>query len=194
MARKAGVEPYRRPGWRVLLEGPFELPTPVTFADLRAAEPAIRAAFDTVKAQHQGSLYLPLEISNKRPLRPTQFYLTKAPLAWLGSVPGLTAVQTAADRPGASDITGPFCAKQCRMNKNSARTTYQPTRRPRRASVSHSASTRISLTEASAATHVRRMRWRASWADQLELRGRTNRSSIWLGSLARCCMSPRSRA
>jgi hypothetical protein len=107
VARKAGVEPYRRPGWRVLLEGPFELPTPVTFADLRIAEPEIRAVFEAVRAQHQGSLYLPLEISDKRPLRPTQFYLTKAPLAWISAVPGLAVVPAAVDRAGSSDITGP---------------------------------------------------------------------------------------
>ena len=28
VARRAGVEPYRRPGWRVLLEGPFEMSSP----------------------------------------------------------------------------------------------------------------------------------------------------------------------
>jgi hypothetical protein len=107
VARKAGIEPYRRPGWRVLLEGPFELAAPVTFADLRASESAIRIAFGTVRAEHQGSLYLPLEISDKRPLRPTQFYLTKAPLAWLNAVRGLAAVVVAAAEPGTSDITGP---------------------------------------------------------------------------------------
>jgi hypothetical protein len=107
VARKAGVEPYRRSGWRVLLEGPFELAAPVTFAELRAGETAIRAAFGSVRTEHQGSLYLPLEISDKWPLRPTQFYLTKAPLAWLKALPGLAAVAVAAAEPGTSDITGP---------------------------------------------------------------------------------------
>lgn len=107
VARRANVEPYRRPGWRVLLEGPFELPAPVTFADLRAAEAAIRAAFSVVRAQHRGSLYLPLEISDKRPLRPTQFYLTKAPLAWINALPGLASVAAASAQSGTSDITGP---------------------------------------------------------------------------------------
>src|SRR5207244_1501179 len=79
IARRAGVEPYRRPGWRVLLEGPFEIPALVTLEDLRASESGIRAAFAAVRAQHRGSLYLPLEMSDKRPPRSTQFYLTKAP-------------------------------------------------------------------------------------------------------------------
>jgi hypothetical protein len=110
VARRAGVEPYRRPGWRVLLEGPFEIPAPVTFDDLRAAEPAIRLAFDEVRGQQRGSLYLPLEISDKRPLRPTQFYLTKAPLPWLKAVPGLTAILVASAITAGSDISGPLQA------------------------------------------------------------------------------------
>jgi hypothetical protein len=107
IARRAGVEPYRRPGWRVLLEGPFELPSPVTLEELRLSEPAIRAAFAEIRAQHNGSLYLPLEISDKRPLRPTQFYLTKAPLAWLKAVSGLSELVAASVVTAGSDIAGP---------------------------------------------------------------------------------------
>src|SRR5215831_5287242 len=107
IARRAGVEPYRRPGWRVLLEGPFEIPAPVTLENLRASEPGIRAAFAAVRAQHRGSLYLPLEMSDKRPLRPTQFYLTKAPLAWLRAVPGLASIPEASAVTAGSDISGP---------------------------------------------------------------------------------------
>ena len=108
VARRAGVEPYRRPGWRVLLEGPFEMPSSVSLEELRTAEPAIRAAFDKVRAQHRGSLYLPLEISNKRPLRPTQFYLTKAPLSWLNAVPSLAVIPAASSVTAGSDIAGPL--------------------------------------------------------------------------------------
>jgi hypothetical protein len=107
IARRAGVEPYRRPGWRVLLEGPFDMPSSVTYEDLKTAEPAIRVAFDQVRAQHKGSLYLPLEISDKRPLRPTQFYLTKAPLAWFKAVPGLVSVPKASAVTVGSDVSGP---------------------------------------------------------------------------------------
>lgn len=42
IARHAGVEPYRRPGWRVLLEGPYEISPPVTLDDLRASEQSKR--------------------------------------------------------------------------------------------------------------------------------------------------------
>jgi hypothetical protein len=107
VARRAGVEPYRRPGWRVLLEGPYRIPTPVTLQDLRAVEPAIRISFGEVRAQHKGSLYLPLELSGKRPLRPTQFYLTKAPRAWLKAIPGLSSIPAAAAITVGSDFSGP---------------------------------------------------------------------------------------
>jgi hypothetical protein len=106
IARRAGVEPYRRPGWRALLEGPFEISSPVTLEDLRAAEGAIRNAFDELHTAYKGSLYLPLEISDKRPLRPTQFYLTKAPLSWLRAVPVLAPVLDASATTAGSDIAG----------------------------------------------------------------------------------------
>lgn len=108
VARRAGVEPYRRPGWRVLLEGPFDTPSIVTYEDLKTAEPSIRQAFKKVRAQYKGSLYLPLEISEKRPLRPTQFYLTKAPLVWLEAVPGLASIPAVTSETAGSDISGPL--------------------------------------------------------------------------------------
>lgn len=97
VAREAGVEPYRRPGWRALLEGPFPVEPPITLARLREAEPTLRAAFGAVRSEHKGSLYLPFALSEKRPLRPTQYYLTKMPLAVVLALPALT---TAADLAG----------------------------------------------------------------------------------------------
>ena len=97
VAREAGVQPYRRPGWRALLEGPFPVEPPITLEDLRLAEPAIRDAVDLLRTDQTGSLYLPFAISDKRPLRPTQFYLTKVPLALVLALPALT---TAADDAG----------------------------------------------------------------------------------------------
>lgn len=40
--------------------------------------------------------------------RPTQFYLTKAPLAWLNAVPGLATIPTLSSETAGSDIVGPL--------------------------------------------------------------------------------------
>ena len=87
-ARGVGVTPYYRPGWRLGLEGPFPFVAPVSLAALRAAAAQVRA----VKAQLPlagGPSYFPFELSEKRPLRPTQAYLTKFPVALVMAIPQL---------------------------------------------------------------------------------------------------------
>lgn len=98
VARGAGVVPYRRPGWRVLLEGPFALADLVSLEDLRDREATVRAARDLLKDEEDRSLYFPFEISDKRPLRPTQFYLTKMPALLVDAIPELAV---AGARPAA---------------------------------------------------------------------------------------------
>lgn len=54
-----------------------------------------------MRARETGSLYLPFAVSDKRPLRPTQFYLTKVPLDLVLALPSLTR---AADDAGNQDV------------------------------------------------------------------------------------------
>jgi hypothetical protein len=92
VAREAGVQPYQRPGWRHGLQGPFWLEPAVTLDELRAVEPDVRAAHDLVQELADGALYFPFALSEKRPLRPTQFYLTKFPSTLLEALPSLASV------------------------------------------------------------------------------------------------------
>ncbi len=107
VAQKAGVQPYTRPGWRVALEGPFLLQTPVSLATLRAAEPAIRQAIVEAEESIVGTLYRPFQISDKQPLRATQHYLTKLPLSVILAVPPLIAAADEAGNAAASMLADP---------------------------------------------------------------------------------------
>lgn len=90
-ARGAGVTPYRRPGWRRGLSGGTSLPQPVELATLRNHEQAIRQVYANLSSGIRGSLYFPFELSNSRPLRPTQAYITKLPAALVNLFPTLVA-------------------------------------------------------------------------------------------------------
>lgn len=104
VAQKAGVKPYNRPGWSVPLEGPFMLDEAVTLSDLRAREPAIRAAIEAAEAQVGGTLYRPFQLSDIQPLRGTQHYLTKLPLGVVLAVPSLLAAADEAGNPATPEI------------------------------------------------------------------------------------------
>jgi hypothetical protein len=100
VAREAGVQPYLRPGYRHGLDGPYRLADPITLGDLRHEEPTIRIAREVVSDGIAGSLYFPFALSDSRPLRPTQFYMTKFPVILTEIFPQLAeAVQTAARMP-----------------------------------------------------------------------------------------------
>jgi hypothetical protein len=87
------VNPYWRPGWRHPLEGPYELPEPATKEQLRELEPQIRQVFDTLRAENPGTpLYFPFQLSDSRPLRAFQGYLTKFPRALVAVIPPLVEV------------------------------------------------------------------------------------------------------
>lgn len=83
VAREAGVEPYRRPGWRRSLRGFSALPTPISLAQIRAAEPDLRTMVKELETTYGGSIYFPFALSELRPPRPTQGYLTKLPAAFV---------------------------------------------------------------------------------------------------------------
>lgn len=81
--------PYEQPGWRVPLEGPFNLPQPVSLNLLREREPSIRAAIESTELSHPRPIYRPFELSKKQRLGATQHYLTKLPRAVVLAVPEL---------------------------------------------------------------------------------------------------------
>ena len=87
-ARGMGVQPYYRPGWRLGLEGPFPLATPITLSDLRNNEATVRAVRSALPLRDGEPSYFSFELSEKRPLRPTQAYLTKFPAALVGALHG----------------------------------------------------------------------------------------------------------
>jgi hypothetical protein len=82
--KASGTAPYKRPGWRRNLVSYTKLAQPVSLADLRDSEEAIRDVRDRLKETYGDPLYLPFELSPKRPLRPAQAYLAKFPAAVVG--------------------------------------------------------------------------------------------------------------
>lgn len=77
-ARGRGVVAYQRPGWRLGLEGPFALPSPITLDDIAARADDVRHLVADLRRKH-GPLYFPFELSPKRPSRPLQGYVFKLP-------------------------------------------------------------------------------------------------------------------
>lgn len=90
-ARDARVTPYRRAGWRRGLSGGSHLSNAVGLSELRSREPDIRQIYADLSSRITGSLYFPFELSNKRPLRPTQAYITKLPASLVNLFPALVA-------------------------------------------------------------------------------------------------------
>ena len=97
------VEPYWRPGFRIGLEGPYDLPEPVTLDRLRKLESAVAGVRDDLNANVRGTTYFPFAI-RKDGLRGTQAYLTKFPRALFDAIPELrdlpAAVNATAPQPG----------------------------------------------------------------------------------------------
>jgi hypothetical protein len=87
------VEPYPRPGWRHPLEGPFDLSGSVTKEELRNLEDPIREVYENLSERYPGHpLYFPFQLSDTRPLRAFQGYLTKLPREVVELVPALAEV------------------------------------------------------------------------------------------------------
>lgn len=68
-----------QPGWYLGLEGCFPIEPAVSQERLRLVQDQIRAVRVELQGIHGPSLYFPFELSAKRPLRATQFYIRKMP-------------------------------------------------------------------------------------------------------------------
>ena len=93
--------PKRQSGWRVGLEGPYDVSPKVTLADLRARRPDIIAIKRKLEAAHGSPTFFPFEDSGKRPLRPNQLYLAKLPKAFVDLFPALAAARVPTFSPPA---------------------------------------------------------------------------------------------
>lgn len=88
------------PAWEAPLGGYRRLKRPVTQARLREVEPTIRALRDRLTEAVAGPLYFPFALSDTRPLRAAQGYLTKLPRALVEELPELRELrQTAISEP-----------------------------------------------------------------------------------------------
>lgn len=123
------VAPYWRAGWRHPLDGPYELAQPVTAEELRAAEESIRAVYVRLQAEHPGvSIYFPFQLSDTRPLRAFQGYLTKFPRELTYVLAQLAEVREVAEvtRPTADDpaptVAEPILGGEYRHANPEART------------------------------------------------------------------------
>ena len=89
ITRRRGRGAYLRQGWAAELDGPHALADPVSLETLRAQEAQVLAVRSRVEEGANGSVYFPFALSDLRPLRPTQFYLTKFPAGLIDVFPGL---------------------------------------------------------------------------------------------------------
>jgi hypothetical protein len=97
VARDAGVLPYRRPGFRMGLQDFTDLDEPVTLDEIRLAEPALRTIVAALEDDVGKPVYFPVALSELRPPRMQQAYLTKLPAAMVDWFPSLTAAASRAD-------------------------------------------------------------------------------------------------
>lgn len=87
--------------WEALLIGYRQLAVPVTQSRMRELEPEVRRVRDELQADHSGAIYFPFALSDLRPVRAAQAYLSKFPAALVRAIPELQEVrQVAADEPG----------------------------------------------------------------------------------------------
>jgi len=88
--RQRGRGAYLRPGWSLALDGPHFLSDALSLEMIRARVSQIHAVRSRIKQSTGGSVYFPFELSDLRPPRPTQFYLTKFPAELVGIFPQLS--------------------------------------------------------------------------------------------------------
>lgn len=124
-ARGLGVEPYRRPGWRVSLEHYAALETPVELGTLRANESAVLAIRAKIEADYGKPTYFPFVPYSGQGLRTAQAYLTKVPRSLVQMLPP--------DLEGASRISREVRAGAGKIGKEyrrAPRTTIEQTTDP----------------------------------------------------------------
>ena len=91
------------PGWLAPLSGVQMLRSPVTQGRLREFEDRIRQVRDHMARSIKGPLYFPYALSDRRPIRAAQGYLTKFPYDLLSIIPELSALRDLARaEPGES--------------------------------------------------------------------------------------------
>lgn len=78
-ALRSGIRPHARPGWRLGLEHTGMVSPVVTLAQIRTQGDAVADLRDRLERQHGSSLYSPLQVSTRQPLRPVQSYLARLP-------------------------------------------------------------------------------------------------------------------
>lgn len=111
--------PTVRPSWLMQLADYQDLAQPLTLEDLRASEPTIRRVQAALRTAHPGKLYFPFALSDRRPIRTAQGYLTKFPAGLVRELPGLAAefnLSPPAPSTGAtpSPVVGPPTARSGR--------------------------------------------------------------------------------
>lgn len=94
-ARSHGVEPYRRPGWRLGLENFAELVEPLTLERVRESEALVIAIRDKLRKEVR-TPYFPFVPYRGQPLRTFQGYLVKFPAELVAAFDDLGKL---ADRP-----------------------------------------------------------------------------------------------
>ncbi|WP_346008172.1 protein NO VEIN domain-containing protein [Janibacter terrae] len=89
--------------WEVPLQGYRELASPVHLDRVRELEQELRNVRTGLESTFNGAIYFPFAISDKRPIRSAQAYLTKFPAALVDAIPELKELgQAAVDEPGDS--------------------------------------------------------------------------------------------
>jgi hypothetical protein len=91
----SGERPYARDGWRAGLSGSTLMDQPLSLEELRSRETHIAQIYRQLELTYGAPLYGPFELSLKRPLRPTQAYITKLPFAVIKLFPELEHVTSA---------------------------------------------------------------------------------------------------
>lgn len=98
--RQKALPTTPRPAWEAPLGGLTPLATPVSLERVREEEAVLRAIRQDLEAEHGAPIYFPFALSNSRPVRAAQAYLTKFPARLVEAFPELAEVrQLAAAEP-----------------------------------------------------------------------------------------------
>lgn len=105
--------------WEAPLGGYRLLKQPVTQARLRAIESTIRSQRDHLMDNVDGPIYFPFALSDTRPLRAAQGYLTKLPRVLVEELPELLELrQTAISEPNESEAPGPSSLSSSKQTRS----------------------------------------------------------------------------
>ncbi|MFF4555373.1 protein NO VEIN domain-containing protein [Streptomyces sp. NPDC001422] len=120
------------PAWQAQLGGYRQLTQPVTQARLREIESRIRSLRDHLAESANGPVYFPFALSETRPLRAAQGYLTKLPRVLIDELPELLELrQTAVSEPHAPELPDRPTVKRARPARSTGYGRQQDARRRR---------------------------------------------------------------